>query len=390
MSGKQNIFRYIGDEESQNDFFVSLLAWSLEDGPELLNAIHDELEFTDEAEVVATQRNGLSRDAPENPGSRILDWVVSDTDKLVGYESKTGSSVPGQTQLEQEYRRLEANSRGRDVYLFAFSDQAQQPASIESSPAEWLSWYQVAERVLELDTGDKAIRMLQNMFKEEDYDGFTGFTEYTRENRWLTRHGSEFVELAFDVNRHLDGIEIYTSGNTHLWHSTSMNLEKLRSKGWSTINQAYHIIHYHPDGMSEYVENYYRPAIFLPALENDLRVYMDINARRRDSNKEFVQENASTLARLVTDQDMHLRASWNSFNTPEREFLDYDSLDEIESVLTEKTGKENWKRLLFGWRISVEQSPRSIILETAERIEELHEFFFEESEYFTQDQLPEW
>lgn len=390
MDGKQNIFRYIGDEESQNDFFVSLLAWSLEDGPEVLNAIHDELEFSDEAEVIATQRNGLPRDASENPGSRILDWVVRDTGKLVGYESKTGNGHPGKTQLQQEHRRLEANSGGRDVYLFAFSDHAQEPASIDSSPAEWLSWYRVAERVLELDTEDIAIRMLQNMFKKEDYDGFTGFTEYKRENRWLTRHGSEFVELAFDVNRYLDEIEIYTDGNTHLWHSTSMNLEKLRSKDYSTINQAYHIINYHPVDESGYVENYYRPAIFLPALENDLRVYMDINARKRDSNKEFVQENATTLARLVKDQDMHLRTSWNSFNTPKREFLDYDSVDEIESVLTEKAGRENWKRLLFGWGVSVEQSPRSIILETAQRIEELYEPFFEESEYFTEDELPEW
>jgi len=390
MVAKRHLFRYIGGEESQNDFFVSLLAWSLEDGPQVLNAVHDELTFSDKAKVIATQRNGLSRDAPENPGSRILDWVVRDTDKLVGYESKTGDGYPGKTQLQQEHRRLEANSGGRDVYLFAFSDHAQEPESIDSSQAEWLSWYQVAERVLELDTEGKATRMLQDMFKEEDYDGFTGFTEYKRKNRWLTRHGSEFVELAFDVNRHLDEIEVYTSGNTHLWHSTSMNLEKLRSKGWSTINQAYHIIHYHPVDDSESVENYYRPAIFLPALENDLRVYMDINARKRDSNKEFVQENTSTLAHLVKDQDMHLCTSWNSFNTPEREFLDYDSVDEIESVLAEKAGRENWKRLLFGWKVSVDQSPRSIILETAEKIEELHEFFFAESEYFTEEELPEW
>jgi len=159
MDGKQNIFRHIGDEESQNDFFVSLLAWTLKDGPEVLNAIHDELTFSDEAEVIATQRNGLSRDASENPGSRILDWAVRDTGTLVGYESKTGDGYPSNTQLQQEHRRLEANSGGRDVYSFAFSDHAREPASIDSSLAEWLSWYQVAERVLELDTEDKAIRM---------------------------------------------------------------------------------------------------------------------------------------------------------------------------------------------------------------------------------------
>jgi hypothetical protein len=390
MVGKQHLFRYIGDEESQNDFFVSLLAWSLEDGPEVLNAIHDDLVFSNEADVVATQRNGLSSNASENPGPRILDWVIRDTDKLVGYESKTGNSAPDETQLRQEYRRLEANSGRRDVYLFVFSDQAQQPASVEDSPAEWLSWYQLAERVLELNTKDKAIQMLQDMFREEEYDGFTGFTDFTRENRWLTKHGSEFVELAFDVNRHLDGLEIYTEGNTHLWHSTSMNLEKLRSKGWSTINQAYHIIHYHPVDGSNFVKNYYRPAIFLPALENDLRVYMDINPNQRGLNKEFVQGNASTLSHLVEQQSMHLLTSWNSFNTPNGEFLEYKSADEIENVLTEKTGKENWRRLLFGWSVSVEQSPRSIILETAERVEELHELFFEESKYFTEDELPEW
>jgi hypothetical protein len=49
-----------------------------------------------------------------------------------------------------------------------------------------------------------------------------------------------------------------------------------------------------------------------------------------------------------------------------------------------------WDRLLFEWEVSVEQSSPSVILETAERIEELHELFFEESEYFTEDELPEW
>jgi hypothetical protein len=46
MGAKQNIFRYIGDEESQNDFFVSLLAWSLEDGPEVINTIQNRLDNT--------------------------------------------------------------------------------------------------------------------------------------------------------------------------------------------------------------------------------------------------------------------------------------------------------------------------------------------------------
>jgi hypothetical protein len=35
--------------------------------------------------------------------------------------------------------------------------------------------------------------------------------------------------------------------------------------------------------------------------------------------------------------------------------------------------------------VSVDRSPRSILLESTEKIEELYELFFEESEYFTED-----
>lgn len=390
MSGKSNFFRYVRGEEPFNDFFVSLLAWSLDDGPQVLNAIHDDLKFTDKAEIVATQRNGLPHEASEYSGKRVLDWVVSDETKLVGYESKTGSDIPTSKQLLQEFQKLKANSRGREVYLFTFSDHSNQPTTISEAPAEWISWYDVAERILAIETDDKAVQILQQMLHEEDYDGFTGFTEFSQESRWLTKHGSEFVTLAYDVERHLDEIQMYRGGSTHLPHSTSMNLSKLSRKKSSTINQAYLMINFHPEGSPEFVSNYYRMGIFLPALKNDLRVYMDINPNKRDILQKFVREQAADLAQMTEFHNMHLRTSRNSFNSPDREFLDYESRDDIENVLSNKAGQGNWKRLLFGWQVSVEQSHRDIIRETVRRLQELQGLFYDESEYLSASVIPEF
>ena len=90
---KRTFFRHIRGEESQNDFFLSLLAFSLEHGPEVLNAIHDDLTFSSQAEVVASQRDGLPKNSSDSDNF-TLDWVVRDSDKLVGYESKTESGIP--------------------------------------------------------------------------------------------------------------------------------------------------------------------------------------------------------------------------------------------------------------------------------------------------------
>lgn len=388
MTKKTELFRHIKGEEALNDFFVSFLSWSLEEDPIVLNAIHDNLNFSEDAEIIATQRQGLPRSSSETESTYILDWVISDHDKLVGYESKTDGSVPTSRQLNGELEKLKANQGGRDSWLFAITDHSQQPSSVEQTDANWLSWYHIAERVLDIDTNDKSIQLLQSMFEYKDYDGFSGFSEFERDSHWLTKHDTEFIELAFDVDRHLDDIHIYTEGNTNLWHSTSKNLQKLKQKSYSTINQAYLSIPYHPEGSHHCVENHYRLSIFLPALENDLRVYMDINANQGDHLDEFVRNNAETFTEIIREHDMNLLTSYNSLNTPHNELLKYNNPDEVKQVLSEYAGQDNWKRLQFGWHVPTNQSARTIVIETAERLQQLRNLFYKENKYFSADDLP--
>lgn len=106
------LFRHIDGEKSLNDFFSSLLARS--NTSRVLNAVHREIRFRNDAEVVATQRDGLDEHPDENSKLRTLDWVVKDGGKMVGYESKTGNPLDA-TQLQEERRKLNENADGREA-----------------------------------------------------------------------------------------------------------------------------------------------------------------------------------------------------------------------------------------------------------------------------------
>jgi hypothetical protein len=165
--------------------------------------------------AISKRSNALQsvpRSSSETGSTYELDWVGRDNNILVGYESKVGRKVPSTGQLEGELQKLEANSARRIVHLFAVTDHTRPPSTIEKTDADWLSWYQVAEHVLDIDTDDKSIQMLQAMFRDKDYDGFTGFTEFQHENFWLTLQDAKFVELAINVERYLDNIQVYTDG----------------------------------------------------------------------------------------------------------------------------------------------------------------------------------
>lgn len=58
MGAPSEIFRHIDDEESFNDFFAGLVSTALDGDSTVLNEIHEELQFSDRASVVGTQRNG--------------------------------------------------------------------------------------------------------------------------------------------------------------------------------------------------------------------------------------------------------------------------------------------------------------------------------------------
>lgn len=386
---KRTFFRHIRDEESQNDFFISLLSWSLEHNPRVLNAIHDDLQFTDQAEIVATQRRSALANHPENDRERTLDWVVGDTDKLVGYESKTGSSVPKTKQLTEELRKLEMdqNSEGRDVYLYAVTDHTVNP--LEGTNAKWLSWYEVAERVQSLDPTTDSIRILQDMFENEDYDKFSGFDEFEQTREWFTNHEHQLVKLAFEVDHHLDRIEIYTKHRDNVPHHSNVEgLEYAYKYKSRTINQSILTIPFHPTGRPEYVDNYYDLLLIAPAMRNELGVYMHLNTSQSPDLQSFVQANVESLSNMIGEHGMELRTSWNRLNHPDRAMKRYSDINNIKQVLGDKVGEEYWKRLYFGWEIDIKREPAHIVNETTERMNKLYRLFFDPAENLVD--RPEW
>jgi hypothetical protein len=383
---EKTFFSHIQDEESQNDFFISLLSATLKHDATVLNAIHEDLEFTDQAEIVATQRSNLSLSHPKNEHKRTLDWVVRDKNKLVGYESKTNGNEPSKKQLIEEHRKLERNSKGRDVFLYVFTDHPTDP--IDWEKVTWISWYDVARQVRELDTYTDSIRLLQKMFDNKNYENFDGFESFEQSREWFTRHEKQIVQLAVEADRHLNEVDLYTEGTNHLPHHTNKwNLTNLLKHDSHSINQSIHLIPFHPTGQSEYVDKKYDIILAASSIKNELNISMHLHTSK-NKLEEFVQSNSETLAQIVDSHGMILQTSWNRLNDPKRNFKEYSDPDEIKDVLSKKIGSEYWKRLYFGWEINTTQSPNEIVSETVHRISELYEIFYEPATDF--DKIPEY
>ena len=390
MGATSEIFRHIDNEESFNDFFAGLVATALDNGPTVLNEIHEGFQFSSRAAVVGTQRNGYGNHTSANESNRTLDWVIEDDELLIGYESKRGKDVPTDTQLREELRKLDANSNtGQQPVLFVFTDHMTEPRLLDDNSIRWLSWYDVADRILTLDTDDPVIKLLQTMFEETDYDGFSGFTAFEQSPQWLVRHDTEFVDMAFELDRHLDGVTLYTGqGSVDADAYTSRSIDLLRRKDYITANHAYLTAHYHPTDLAQAVQDNYRISVLVSAMGNDIFLCLDMNGRKNDDVREFVKKNAQQLATLVNDYDLTVKTSYNSFNNPDHELLEYDSEDELKMIFQNKCGESNWKRLLFGWDIAAKQPPKEIVRDCVSQIHELNDVFFESSDYFDSDHLP--
>lgn len=390
MGATSEIFRHIDNEESFNDFFAGLVSTALDNGPTVLNEIHEGFQFSSQAAVVGTQRNGYGNHTSANESNRTLDWVIEDDELLIGYESKRGKDVPKDSQLREELRKLNANSNtGQQPVLFVFTDHMTEPRLLDDDSIRWLSWYDVADRILTIDTDDPTIKLLQTMFEETDYDGFSGFTAFEQSPQWLVRHDTEFVNMAFELDRHLDGVKLYTAqGSVDADAYTSRSIDLLRRKDYISANHAYLTAHYHPTGLAQAVQNNYRISVLVPAMSNDIFLCLDMNGRKNNEVQEFVKENSQQLITLVDNYDLTVKTSYNSFNNPDHELLEYDSEDELEMIFQKKCGESNWKRLLFGWDIAAKQPPKAIVRECVSRIHELNDVFFESSDYFDSNQLP--
>ena len=195
------------NETRQNDRVAELLGSSLQFGPEHLNLLHSRIDFTEDAEVVAIQEGLEGNDGIE------LDWVISDPDHLIGYESKVKSGL-SRNQLEAEIEELERLNPDGSNTLVVLTDDYSLPSTVKeiraSSDSEtqilWLSWYDYASKI-EAASSDQLQReqyvihdMLHQTFDEEGYlMKFEGLHREPEGKEQVMDHQNQVVNLAHDV-----------------------------------------------------------------------------------------------------------------------------------------------------------------------------------------------
>ena len=379
-SSKRDFFRYVDGEESQTDFFVSLLAQT--DTARVLNAIHDSLEFDDSASVTATQRDGLPHHPPENDTRRTIDWVVEDSSKLVGYESKTDSDSLYSIQLREERRKLEHNSGRKDVYLFGITEDVHKPAY--DAEADWLSWYDVGASVIGIENKTEAIDIMADLFKDQGYEGFTGFTPYTRDEEWFITHQNEAVELAFAVDTYAEAVSLFTKKTKHTdFHARAKrDLTKVKKNGYHSLGPSYYNFAYQPNGYFDDADVEYNTtalgwylAIVVPALHNDVYVQLNTYLSKDETARRVFTDYAEEIGQLIDHHDMELHASPNSLHAEVTPTVHTDP-EEISTLIEKDRGGGHFKRFRIGWEVDPDQSPEAIVSEAASKLEDLHEIFY--------------
>ena len=380
-SPKRDFFRYIDGEESQTDFFVSLLDQT--DTAQVLNAIHNDLEFDDSAHVRATQRDGLTYHPDENDIRRTIDWVVEDDTKLVGYESKTSTDSLDSKQLREERRKLEHNAGRKDVYLFGITEDVHKPDF--GAEATWLSWYDVGAAVIGIENKSEAIEIMSDLFKHKGYEGFTGFTPFERDEAWFITHQNDAVDLAFEVDKYADGLSLYTKKTNHtdFYNRAKRNLNKVKRNGYHSLGPSYYIFAYQPDEYFDDVDTNYNTsagvgwylAIVVPALQNEVHVHLNTYLSKDDTSRKFFNQYSEQIAQLIEENNMELHASGNSLFSESDPTIHTDS-EEISALIENEGGKGRFKRFRIGWEVDTDQPPEDIVENVTEKVEELHEIFY--------------
>lgn len=377
------LFRHIDGEESLNDFFSSLLARS--DTPRVLNAVHQDLRFRDDAEIIATQRDGLSKHPDANKKMRTLDLVVRDEEKTVGYESKTGDSLK-LDQLQEERQKLVENADGREVHLYAITEDIRRP----EIPLEfkWMSWRDVGKAVNDLaedsDKESPIIQLMADMLTNEGYDGFRGFTDYEQDEEWFIKHQNEAIDLAFDAGKYAEGLTIYDEGpkNTDFHRRIRRDIAMVRGNSHRALGPSYYVFTIVPEGYFEadldydITEEGWDIQLTVPALHNDIFVGLNVYLSKSQELKELFSRNAEKLQEIMVAEEMTVKSSHNSLfhdKTPST----YNRAEEVRPLFETNAGEGEYKRFRIGWPVETEQEPSDIIEETARKMETLHEIFYD-------------
>lgn len=375
---KETFFRHIDGEESLNDFFVSLLARS--DVSTVMNAIHDDIEFQSGAHLAGTQRDGLPRHPETNSKRRTLDWVIRDSEKLVGYESKTNGGL-GESQLEEERRKLEVNTEGKDVYLYAITEDLRKPElSVDYS---WFSWHNVAEAVIDIDNKSSITKTLSDMLENNGYGRFSGFTPYERDEGWFITHQNEAVDFALEAAKYAKEVRFYDKNRIDLHNRVKSDIINVKNNDYQCMGPSYFVFPNHPEGYREAKTSYnirgdygWYIAVVIPALHNEVYVQLDTYLSKNEEFPKMFEQYAEEITDLVMSEGMSVWTSWNSIfkeETPTK----HDDPEQIQNIFENKGGEGRYKRIRIGWEVDTDQPPDNIVEIAAHKMERLHDLFYE-------------
>ncbi|WP_340101774.1 hypothetical protein [Salinibaculum salinum] len=372
-----------GYEERLNQQFAGFLYYSLEEGPELLNRIHGEPEFSfsDEARVVAHQNAPLPYNTDTGP-DREIDWVVGDDETLVGYESKYGDSLKSD-QLRGELEKLRANADGRDVRLVTITPHTTPPGLLdqfEDEPLTWMGWNTVARRISQIEPSEVApahrpiLKMLQDLFEAEDMHPFTGFDHHDKlQYRYFIR----------DLRQELVDTEVENPGKIHT--STTKDAEPSQ---WKRLVPKRLDVPFVVDSRED---DWKRTRSYLTVVvdteTHSVHVGIVFNLREVEAHRRYVVERMDDLVEYATERDLELWASMNSFNQWKLGIATTSDPIEMRAWLanggenTVQAGDTDYKKAIFVTECRASE-PAALVEEAKEELLTLHQDFLVEDDLY--------
>jgi hypothetical protein len=377
-----------GDEETLNQQFAGYLYYSLQINPVLLNRIHHDhpLSFSDQAGLVAHQYSPLPQ-YTDNGTNRKIDWVVSDKDKLVGYESKYDARL-SEDQLQGELEKLRVNANGRDIALIVVTMHTTPVPLLDrfvDEPVYWISWFTIFRRLNQTDETDvppeqrPILWMLQDLFEAENMHPFTGFDHHDKlQYRYFIR----------DLQQELIGTELENPGKVNasttkdpdpaVWQRLVPKrldipfVRKSRDEDWSRLTSYLTVI--------------------VDTESHDVHVGIVFNLRDVEAHQEYLADRLDDVIGCATEQDMELWASFNSLNQWKAGIAKTDNPAEMRTWLesggenTVQVGETDYKKAIFVRECS-SVSPAALVQEVKHELLKLYERFLVADDLYPQPTL---
>lgn len=389
-----------GYEEPLNQQVVGHIHYSLQEGAEILNkALQDvPLRFTDEASVVAYQDDPLPEKAKDTEKNREIDWVIRDKDKLVGFESKYGSSLSGK-QLSDELKKLRANViEDEEVYLIAITHHAGKPSIIDrlgGEPVYWTNWISVSKRVKQVDEEEMPaeqrvpLRMLKDLFEVEDMEPFTGFDHQDK---------NQYRYFIRDLRPELNKIGLENRGKVHTWTQNRAN-----PSGYARIVPKYIPVPFvdedRPQLNEEGRPRSKRASVFLAVIDTEEHnVYAGVvfGFKQVPGHRRMLREYGEEIVEECHSDGFEMWIGRNSINNRSLPPEKTQDLEEMRRWITEeKEGKrlleepdiDNNYRNLWFLRECTGEEPPEMFSSVVEAIEEQKERFLERDDFVKLDSL---